>query len=258
MAKVRNRRASRFAGIALIAFVLGLWQLSATCCVASPNWPPISEVLKAMLAGLKSGELAKVFLSSLGRMFSGLALGAFFGTVLGMAAALNRWVRAAIEPLVELLRPIPVPAIIPPLILMLGVDDAMKIFVVALSTFFPMFISALSGVRSVDAVSVDVARTFQLGRGRRVLKVIFPASLPYLMAGLRTSLALALIVTVVAEMIAGSQGIGFYVMAMQYSIRAGDMYAALVLLALLGFVLNALLGALENRVLHWFKRTGAE
>jgi ABC-type nitrate/sulfonate/bicarbonate transport system permease component len=202
--------------------------------------------------------LVQVFLSSLGRMLVGLGLGAGLGIVCGMAAGLNRWVDAAVEPLVELLRPIPVPAIIPPLILMLGVDDQMKLFVVAFSTFFPMFISAAAGVRSVDAVAVDLSRTFQLGRMRTVIKVVFPASLPYVMAGLRTSLALALIVTVVAEMIAGSQGIGFHVMTMQYSIRVADMYAALILLAVVGFLLNAALRFLEDRVLHWFKRGRAD
>ena len=253
-----HRKWRHFGGVALVASLLGLWQLSAVCCVASPNWPTFSDVLKALFAGLESGELVQVFLSSLGRMAAGLALGAFFGTLFGMAAALSRWVDAAIGPIIELLRPIPVPAIIPPLILMLGVDDSMKLFVVAFSTFFPMFISAAAGVRSVDGVAVDVARTFQLARMQVIRKVIFPASLPYVMAGLRTSLALALIVTVVAEMIAGSQGIGFHVMTMQYSIRVSDMYAALVLLALVGFLLNAALSALEDRLLHWFKRAGAE
>lgn len=255
---LRHCKLRHVAGVALVVILLGVWQLSALCCVASPNWPPFTEVLRALFAGLASGELLQVFSSSLLRMLLGLGLGAFFGIGCGMAAALNRWVGAAIDPLVELLRPIPVPAIIPPLILVLGVDDTMKVFVVAFSTFFPMFISAAAGVRSVDAVAVDVARTFHLGRAGVIAKVVFPASLPYVMAGFRTCLALALIVTVVAEMIAGSQGIGFHVMAMQYSIRVGDMYAALVLLAVVGFLLNAALGALEDRILHWFKRTRAE
>ncbi len=112
---------------------------------------------------------------------------------------------AALEPAVELARPIPIPAIIPPLILLLGVDDAMKIFIVAFSAFFPVLVNTIAGVRAVDPVAIAVAQTFNIGRLRTALRVVLTASLPYILAGMRVSLALALIVTVVAEMIAGSR-----------------------------------------------------
>jgi ABC-type nitrate/sulfonate/bicarbonate transport system permease component len=103
-----------------------------------------------------------------------------------------------------------------------------------------------------------VARTFQVPPSRTLLRVVVPASMPFILVGLRTSLALALIVTVIAEMIAGSEGIGYHLMTMQFAMRAGEMYAAILLLAIVGYLLNlAMLGA-EKRVLHWFQRGGAE
>lgn len=244
----------RSSGFLLLLALLGLWQVSAMWWVKSPNWPTVAAILQALLGGLKSGEMLEVFGSSLWRMVVGYAAGSLAGVALGLLMARQRWIRSALTPLVELLRPIPMPAIVPPLILLLGIDHAMKIFAVAFATFFPVLVNTVGGVRSVDGVLLDVARTFQSGRTRAVLNVILPAAMPYIFAGLRTSLALALIVTVVAEMIAGSEGIGYYVMTMQYAMRSADMYAAIFLLAALGYTLNIVTLWVEHRVLHWYQR----
>ena len=249
LARLSRTRAS---GALLLVLLLALWQYSALRWVSSPNWPPVTQIARALYAGLASGELVEVFGSSLYRMLAGYALGAAAALALGLLMASVRLVHAALEPMVELLRPIPVPAIIPPLILLLGVDDAMKIFIVAFSAFFPVLVNTVSGVRAVDRIPIDVARTLGVGRLRTALRVVLPASLPYILAGMRVSLALALIVTVVAEMIAGSEGIGYYIMTMQYALRPTDMYAAIFLLAALGYALNRGFLAIERRVLHWY------
>jgi ABC-type nitrate/sulfonate/bicarbonate transport system permease component len=249
---LRRLGASRASGALLLVALLALWQVSALYWVASPNWPPVTRVLAAIADGLRSGELAEVFGSSLYRMLAGYALGTAAALAAGLLMASVRLVHAALEPAVELLRPIPIPAIIPPLILILGVDDAMKIFIVAFSAFFPVLVNTIAGVRAVDRVALDVARTFGVGRLRTALRVVLPAALPFVLAGMRISLALALIVTVVAEMIAGSAGIGYYIMTMQYALRAGDMYAAIFLLAALGYALNRGFLAIERRALHWY------
>jgi ABC-type nitrate/sulfonate/bicarbonate transport system permease component len=191
-------------------------------------------------------------------MAAGFCVGATAGIAVGLAMARSRWANAALEPLFELLRPIPIPAIVPPLILLLGLDDAMKVTVVAFTVFFPVLINTAAGVRAVDPVALDVARTLQAGTRRTLWSVVLPASLPYILAGLRVSLALALIVTVIAEMIAGSAGLGYHLMTMQYAMRAGDMYAAILLLAAVGYALNGAMLALERRLLHWYRRGDAE
>lgn len=249
-------RAHRLWGLALVLGLLALWQASAHWWVDSPNWPPVTEIAQALVGGLGSGELAQVFGSTLWRMATGFAIGCALGVLLGLAMASLPRLDAALGPLVELLRPIPIPAIVPPLILLLGIDDAMKIFVVAFACFFPVLVNTVGGVRAVDRTTLDVARTLQVGRVRTMLKVVLPASLPYVLAGMRTSLALALIVSVVAEMIAGSEGIGYHLMTMQYAMRPNDMYAAIFLLAAVGYALNLLLLGVERWLLHWWHREG--
>lgn len=246
----------RFWGVVLLVLLLVLWQVSALYWVSSTSWPPVTDILKAIASGLGSGELAQVFGSTLWRMAVGFAIGSAVGVLLGLAMASFPLVDAAVRPLVELLRPIPMPAIVPPLILLLGIDHAMKVFAVAFACFFPVLVNTVGGVRAVDPTALDVARTFQVGRLRALRTVVLPASLPFILAGMRTSLALALIVSVVAEMIAGSEGIGYYIMTMQYAMRPGDMYAAIFLLAALGYSLNLILLGIEHRLLHWWRRGG--
>ncbi|HMN79066.1 MAG TPA: ABC transporter permease [Burkholderiaceae bacterium] len=246
-------RSYRLLGVGLLFALLALWQWSALRWVASPNWPPVTEILRALLNGLRSGELAQVFASTLWRMAAGFAIASVTGVLLGLAMATLPRFNAALRPLVELLRPIPTPAIVPPLILLLGIDHAMKVFVVAFACLFPILVNTIGGVRAIDPTALDVARTLQVGRLRTLTRVVLPSCLPYVLAGMRTSLALALIVSVVAEMIAGSEGIGFYVMTMQYAMRASDMYAAIFLLAAVGYCLNLMMLAIERRLLHWWQ-----
>lgn len=245
----------RTSGFVLLLALLGIWQISALWWVESPNWPPVTAIVVAFFNGLASGEMLQVFGSSMWRMLVGYLAGAIVGVSIGLLMARQRWIDAALTPLIELLRPIPMPAIIPPLILLLGIDHTMKIFAVAFATFFPVLVNTAGGVRSVDRTLLDVARTFQQGGSRTVFRVILPAAMPYIFAGLRTSLALALIVTVVAEMIAGSEGIGYYVITMQYAMRAADMYAAIFALAAVGYTLNFITLQVERRVLHWYQRS---
>ena len=244
----------RFWGVLLLVLLLVLWQVSASCCVSSTNWPPVTDILTSLATGLRNGELAQVFGSTLWRMAAGFAIGSAAGVLTGMAMATFPLANAALRPLVELLRPIPMPAIVPPLILLLGIDHAMKVFTVSFACFFPVLVNTVGGVRAVDPTALDVARTFQVGRLRTLATVVLPAALPFILAGMRTSLALALIVSVVAEMIAGSEGIGYYIMTMQYAMRPADMYAAIFLLAALGYSLNLGLLAIEHRLLHWWRR----
>lgn len=247
-------RSYRLWGVLLLVLLLVLWQVSALWWVSSTSWPPVTDILRAIAAGLANGELAQVFGSTLWRMAIGFVIGSAAGVLLGITMATFPLADAALRPLVELLRPIPMPAIVPPLILLLGIDHAMKVFAVSLACFFPVLVNTVGGVRAVDPTALDVARTFQVGRLRTLLQVVLPASLPFILAGLRTSLALALIVSVVAEMIAGSEGIGYYIMTMQYAMRPSDMYAAIFLLAAVGYGLNLALLAVERRLLHWWQR----
>lgn len=255
----RNQRRTfggrRVSGYSLIIGLLLAWELSARLgIVRSENWPPVTQVLTAAAASLAGGDLALALTGTLYRMLVGLILGSAIGVLAGIALASSRWMRLTVEPLIELLRPLPVPALVPPLILFLGLDDAMKITVVAMTAFFPVFINTLEGATSVEPTYRSVARTFGVPPLRTMLTVLLPATTPFIFAGIRVALGLAFVVTVVAEMIAGDAGIGYYLVSMQYAGRAAEMYAALFLLAICGFTLNAGFLRFEQRILHWNRR----
>ncbi|MBB5693515.1 ABC transporter permease [Muricoccus pecuniae] len=246
-------------GLLLVLGLLLLWEISArTGMVDSPNWPPFLHVLAALARDTVSGEIPLLVGSTLARMFAGLAAGTLAGVAAGLIFGASRLVRRLLGPTVELIRPIPIPAIIPPLVLFLGLDDAMKVTVAAVTAFFPVLTNTAQGLRAVEADQLAMARSFGVPAHRRLLRVTLPAILPYVLAGLRVALALALVTTVVAEMIAGEQGVGHYLVLMQFAGRAEEMYAAVLVLALLGYGLNRGFVLLERRLIGWFYATGRD
>ncbi len=242
----------RAAGVLLVVALLAAWEGSARFgIVNSSNWPPFSAVLAAAARGLASGELVAVIGSSLLRMACGYAIGCALGIVAGLGIALSRALRLTLEPAIELVRPVPITAIIPALIFIFGLDDPLKIVCVAVAAFFPVVINTIAGASSVEPVYLDVCRTFGISRATMIGRVIVPAALPFILAGMRTSLAVALVVTVIAEMLAGQQGVGYYLISMEYALRAPDMYGSIVVLTLAAYALNRLFLWWESRVIGW-------
>jgi ABC-type nitrate/sulfonate/bicarbonate transport system permease component len=132
------------------------------------------------------------------------------------------------------------------------VDDLMKVTIIAVTAFFPVTINTMQGASGVEPTYLAVARTFRTSPAHVVMRIIVPGTLPYVLAGMRISLALALVVTVVSEMIAGASGVGYYLVLMQYAVRSADMYAAIFVIAALGCVLNAVFVAIERRLIFWY------
>jgi ABC-type nitrate/sulfonate/bicarbonate transport system permease component len=246
---------SRVGGLLILAALFGLWEFSARAgLVRSESWPPFSAVIAAIIQGFSSGELPAVFLSTLSRMMVGFAVGGTIGIVAGLAVGTIAPLRAFLSPLVEGMRALPIPVIVPPLILFLGIDNGLKITVVALAVIFPVLINTEGGVRNIDKVLLETARTFRKGHAATLIHVVLPASLPSILAGLRIAIALALVTTVVAEMVAGSGGVGFFIIETQYAMHPDQMYAAIVCLAVVGYVLNAAFRLLEARLIPWHHR----
>jgi len=243
---------TRLSGVILIALLLLLWEVSAARgWIVSDNWPRFSAVLVAAYHGLLSGELAEILGSTLYRMLAGYVAGCILGVLFGLLLGSNRFLDWTIRPLIEIQRTLPSPAIIPPLILFLGVDDTLKIFIIMLAVFPPVFVNTYGGVRGLDETLLLTARTFGLSRFDTLRKIVLPATLPAMTAGMRIALSLALIMAVIGEMISGASGVGNYLMSMQYAMRADSMYAAVICLAASGYILNRVFLALERAVLHW-------
>jgi ABC-type nitrate/sulfonate/bicarbonate transport system permease component len=243
---------TRLSGFLLVLALLALWEASARLgWTSSTNWPPFTAVLRATGLGLGSGQLLAPLGGTLARMLAGFLAGGLFGIAAGLL--LGTWPLAAraFNPVVEVLRPIPIPAIVPPLILFLGVGDELKIFVTAFGTFFPVLVNTFGGTRDVGTTLLQTAATFRIGRLSTLVFVILPASLPAILSGLRVGLGLALVITITAEMIAGAGGIGYFIVQTQYAMRPAEMYAAVLCLAAVGYLLNRGFLAVEARLIAW-------
>ena len=244
-------RDSKIVGFLFIAALLGVWELLATQVFAFISFPPVSSVLWRWGRFLGSFEVVEVLVPSLSRLAMGYVLAVALAVGVGLLMGYFRFAFNLLEPLVEFLRPIPTPALIPIAILFLGIENRMKVFIIVFAAFWPILLNTYSGVRNVDPVFINTGRTFGLNRREILVQIVLPAASPYIVTGMRVSLAIALILVVIAEMVAGNDGIGYYILDTQRTFRVREMYAGVLTLALLGYLLNRLFLAVESRVMAW-------
>ena len=242
----------RWPGFLLIAVLLVAWEFCLVAKLIDPvSFPQVSLIFVAWFKGLAGGGLLVELLPSLGRIFAGFALAVVVAVPLGLLMGSISFVYQLLEPITEFIRPIPTSAYIPVAILLLGIGNEMKIFVVFLACLFPVLLNTYGGVRGVDPVLVDTGRTFGISRLRALRQIIFPAVLPNILTGMRISLGIALIVAIVAEMITGNSGIGYYILDMQRTFRVPEMFAGIFTLGILGFLINFGFLEIEHHLLRW-------
>jgi ABC-type nitrate/sulfonate/bicarbonate transport system permease component len=243
---------TRLLGVVFIVVLLILWEFVA---ISNPSWnttfPRMSAILATWGQLIVSGELFSQLIPSMLRMFGGYFIGVLIGVILGLLMGSVRFFYNLLEPITELLRPIPSPAYLPVVILFLGIDDEMKIFMIAFASLFPVLLNTYSGVRSVDPIQIQTAKTFSVAGFKLLWKVILPAASPYIFTGMRVSLAVALIVMVLSEMVAASSGIGYFILNAQRGFKIREMFAGILTLAVVGYVLNYLFLVVESRILKW-------
>jgi NitT/TauT family transport system permease protein len=214
--------------------------------------PPFSAVLAALGPLLTSTEFFRDAVMTLFRFAAGYLGGCAAGLALGLFLGLSRRGRDALEPTIEVLRPIPATAVVPVAILFLGLDSAMVIAVVAYAVTWPVLLNTVDGVRGVDPILLDTGRVFGF-RGRSLeRRVLLPASLPQVATGMRISLAIGLVLVIVVEMLVGDRGLGHRVIEAERSFRFPEMYATILLIGAIGAGLNAAFVALRRRVLRWY------
>ena len=245
-------RDSRLSGVGLIVVLLILWEISARAkWVDLVSWPPVSTVFLTWWKLMIGGDLPAALLPSLKRLALGYLIAVALAIPIGLLMGYYRVFFNLLEPLTETLRPIPSSALVPILILFLGIEDEMKIGLIVYASFFPVLLNTYSGVRDVDPVLINTGRTMGLKSGRILAKIVIPAASPFILTGMRISLAVSLILTVISEMVAGRNGIGYFTLFAQRSFNVPDVYAAILTLGLLGYLLNALFVAFERRLTRW-------
>ena len=251
---IKNIGKSKASGFALIVLLFGLWEaLSRLGCV-DPNYlPPVSIIVFSLCELVESLELIRHILISLKRVVMGFVLGASVGYVLGFFCGHIPRIYSLVELTVEFLRPMPSVALIPIAILFLGLGDSLNVVIIGWACSWPVFINTMDGVRSVDNVLRNTARTFGLDQWGIVSKVIIPSSLPAVFTGLRVGLGIAVAVVVITEMVASGSGLGFFIITTSMSFRVPEMYAGIVTIGLFGYMLNRTFLWVDRRALKWQK-----
>jgi NitT/TauT family transport system permease protein len=205
------------------------------------------------LAWALSGELINDSLGSLYRVVVGFAVGAGLALPLGLAMGASRIVYAWMNPLVQLLRPIPPIAYIPLSILWFGLGNPPAIFLIALGAFFPVLMNTIAGVRQVDGIYLRAARNLGASGPTMFLRVILPAAVPYILTGMRIGIGTAFIVVIVSEMIAVNNGLGFRILEAREYFWSDKIIAGMITIGLLGLAIDAGMNKLNNYLLRWHR-----
>lgn len=246
----------------VFAVAVAIWE-AGTRLAGSPFFPPPSAIAARMRELWFSGPASRLFLTpaatgnigpSLARMAVAFALGTVAGVVLGMALGRSERIYAYLDPVFQFFRAIPPPTMVPVFLVLFSMGDQMQIASIVFSVIWPILLNTADGARSVDPLQLATARVFRLSAADRVRLIIFPSALPKIFAGLRLTLSLALILMVFSELLPGTtDGIGFQLTDAQTKFDLPSVWSGIVLLGVLGYVLNALLIAVERRVLSWHR-----
>ena len=243
---------------AVLALLVALWGVASGMGWVSKvflptpaaTWHSLLEGFN-LRAGGSDGELLAYTLATIRRMLEGWLLASLLGVALGALIGVSATARQWIQPTLEFLRPLPASALLPLAISIFGLSAGMVLFVVAVGAMWPVLLATIHGFAAVHPRLQEVSRCLQMSRLAFVWKVGLPNAMPDILAGMRLSMTVSLIVAIVGEMIASQAGLGQAILLAARSFRAADLFAGIVLLGAIGFVSNALLATAEKRLLRW-------
>ncbi|MBQ0852171.1 ABC transporter permease [Streptomyces sp. BH-SS-21] len=215
-------------------------------------WPPLRTILSTFPDVWTGERLREDVLPSVLRLSAGYACAAVAGVALGTVIGSYRRVRAVCEPVLEFLRAVPPPVLVPVIMLFAGIGDTMKVVVIASGCVWPILLNTVEGVRAVDPVMSETARSYGITGVARLRYLVLPAASPQIFAGLRQALSIGIILMVISEMFAASNGLGFTIVQFQRGFAIPDMWTGILLLGLLGFVLSVVFRLVERRALGWY------
>ena len=232
--------------------LLVLWQILSWLKVLDARFIPSPlTIFEGGIALIRTGELWTHLGASLWRLAGGFLLGTIPGIALGLVMGLSRYVRAALDPIVAATFPIPKIAILPLIMLYLGIGEASKIAIIAIAVVYLVLINTMVGVLTIDRVYFDVAKSYNAPWRKLFTRVIIPGAAPMIFAGLRLSLGVLLIVIVSAEFVAAKAGIGYLIWSSWETLVIENMFVGIIVITVLGVVFTFLLNELERVLMPW-------
>ena len=237
--------------------VIAGWQLlSSAGLIPADKLPPPTTIWHTAVSLVTTnspayGTLQNAMLVSLERMAIGFAVGGTIAVLLALIAGLSRFGENAVDPLLQIVRMLPLFGLIPVFIVWFGIGELPKIILIALGAAIPLYLNTFAGIRSVDAKLAEVGQVLRLTRGETIRHVILPGALPQALIGLRQSLGVAWLALVVAEQVNANAGLGFMISQATQFLRNDVILVALAVYAVLGLITDALVRLLERRALTW-------
>jgi ABC-type nitrate/sulfonate/bicarbonate transport system permease component len=248
-----------FSRLWLAVLLLAAWE-AVTRIIGESYFPPPSEIVVTMHDLWFSGPPSGLFLTedaledfghSLYNLFGGWVLACLAGVAVGIALGMSRTLADYVEPMVHFGRAIPPPTLLSFYIAVFSLGTPMQVATIVSGVIWPVLLNTMDGVRTVDRLHLDSAQVFGVRGSRLLLRVVIPAATPKIVAGLRISLGIALILMVLSELVGSTAGIGSLLIGAQRSFELPEMWAGIMLLGLLGYLLNAAFVAVERRALRW-------
>jgi ABC-type nitrate/sulfonate/bicarbonate transport system permease component len=253
---VSRRTSSALKVAAEIAVPIGLlvaWQ-AWTVHAQSQYFPRLSTILVEFRELWLFSQFGTHVVPSLERIVLGFGIAVVVGVALGIPLGLSRWGRLAAMPHIEFWRAIPPPALLPISVLLLhSIGNVQKVAFIAFFCVFPILLNTIDGVRAIDPTLADTARSYGIRGFARIRRIVLPSAMPQIAAGMRVSLALAVIIMVVAEYFSSTSGVGYVLLISKNTFQMGPMWAAIVLIGLLGYLLSLLFALAERRFLAWHR-----
>lgn len=242
---------SLFFLLALPVVLILLWWVAT---IVSPSFfvPTPVELITTFFDTWFGERFTKDVLPSIGRLFLGIAGSILVGVGLGLLIGSFKRVRQLLEPLLEFFRAIPPPVLLPLLMIIIGVNWRMQVFVIIFGSLWPVLLNTVEGVRATDEVQRDTARSYGLGRMARLRYLILPAAAPQILAGVRQCLSIALILMVISELWYTSAGLGFTIVQFQRNFAIPAMWSGILVLGLIGLGLAVLFRYTERYILRWY------
>jgi len=235
-------------GLSPLLVGLMLWQIEGTA--ASPIFPPPATWWGALAMLARTGTLLPALDATLAVIVLSLATASCAGFACGLVIGMHRSLRDWTTFLLEYMRALPPPVIIPIVVLLLGYTLPMKLAVIMFAAFWPILLNTISGVSQIGRLQFDVAHALRLPWYDRLVKIVMPATVPAFLLGVRVALPQAVIATLVVEMFTGAIGVGSLMMDAQRNYNAPAVYGLLALMGLVGFLLTTLFAALERVVMR--------
>jgi sulfonate transport system permease protein len=219
-------------------------------------FPPLQAIVEALADQWFFDAFVSDFLPSVLTVLEALGIAIVVGVGLGVLLGSSPVAEAAFRPLLDFMRGIPKVLLISPALVIIGVGDALTLFVLAFGAVWPILLGAIDGVKGISTTLHDLRRTYRLERSTWLLKVALPAASPQIFAGIRTSVALAIVLLVPAQAVGATAGLGFQLRQAADLFQFPRVWAAVIMFAVLGYMLNLLLGLVERRALYWFNAQG--